>query len=673
MDLSVIIVNYNVKFFLEQCLHAVYRAMLKINGEVIVVDNNSADGSVGMVHERFPKVLLIHNATNRGFARANNQAIKQASGRFILLLNPDTVIQEDTLSKCLEYMEDHHDVGCLGVRMIDGKGRYLPESKRALPTPRVAFYKVFGLSSLFPRSKEFGKYHLGFLNRDEIHEIDVISGAFMFIRKIALEKAGMLDEEFFMYGEDIDLSYRIKLSGYMNIYFPLTTIIHYKGESTRRSSINYVIVFYRAMIVFARKHFSKKSYRFYSFFIHLAIYFRAGLSIFSRFLARIINPLLDAIIIYAGYYLFLPVWEKYHFGHAQSYPPEYLILVVPAYILTWLLSVYLSTGYERKVKMTELVKGVLTGSLIILIGYALLPETLRFSRALIVIGTCWAILATISVRYLLSNIWKDKFSIEFFKKNKRIIIIGALQESRRVNALIAQTQVNSELVGFVNPEDSSNQSDFLGHIGQIEEIVRINQVDELVFSAASISSRQIINTMLHFTDSGIEFRIAPPESLSVIGSNSSVTAGDLYTLHFNTLSRLLNRHKKRLFDIAVSLILLVTSPALVFFTANPAGLLRNIIQVLFGISSWVGYCRSTGGHLAGLPKIKRGILTPLDLHEGKAIEGKTVEQVNQSYAKDYRIFHDLQIIISGFRHLGRKPDILSINVPDSDPAMHDHV
>jgi hypothetical protein len=239
--------------------------------------------------------------------------------------------------------------------------------------------------------------------------------------------------------------------------------------------------------------------------------------------------------------------------------------------------------------------------------------------------------------------------------------------------LIGQTQVNSELAGFVNPENSSNQADYLGNIDQIEDIVRINQVDELVFCAASISSRQIINTMLQFTDSGIEFKIAPPESLSVIGSNSSTAAGDLYTLHFNTLSRLLNRRKKRLFDIAVSLILLAFSPVLAFFTSSPAGLFRNLIQVLFGFSSWVGYYQTTGELQTSLPKIKQGILTPYDLKKGVVLEGKTVEQVNLTYAKDYRIFHDLQIIISGFTYLGRKPDTPSNIVPGSDPATHDQV
>jgi O-antigen biosynthesis protein len=661
MDLSVIIVNYNVKYFLEQCLHAVYRAMQKMNGEVIVVDNNSADSSVQMIKERFPEVHVLTNTTNLGFAKANNQAIKQASGRYLLLLNPDTVVQEDTFSKCLEYMESHADVGCLGVKMIDGKGKYLPESKRALPTPLVAFYKIFGLSALFPRSRKFGRYHLGYLNRDEIHEVDVISGAFMLMRKTALEKTGLLDEDFFMYGEDIDLSYRFKLSGYRNIYFPLTAIIHYKGESTRKSSINYVVVFYRAMMIFARKHFSKKTYRFYSSFIHLAIYIRAGLSISGRFLMGVVNPLLDALFIYAGYSLFLPVWEKHHFGQPGIYPPAYLNVVVPVYIVIWLVSVFFSTGYEKKVKVTELVRGVLTGSLIILIVYALLPETLRYSRALILIGTCWVIFSTISVRYLLSKLYRENFFIEFFKKKKRIIILGESQESKRVYSLIGQTQVTPELVGFVTPDNSSTKTDYIGHIEQIEDIVRINQVDELIFCAADISSQQIIRTMLQFTDSGIEFKIAPPESLSVIGSNSHDTAGDLYVLHFNTLSRLLNRRKKRLFDIIISFTLFILSPVLLFFVKEPTGLFYNIMKVLPGFLSWVGYYQSTGGQHPGLPKIKPGILTPYDLHREKGLKGKTDEEVNQQYAKDYRIIHDLQIIIAGFRHLGRKPVVFSGN------------
>ncbi|MGD2036109.1 MAG: glycosyltransferase family 2 protein, partial [Bacteroidales bacterium] len=259
MDLSVIIVNYNVKYFLEQCLHSVFKAMEGMKGEVIVVDNNSVDGSCQMIREKFKKVQLIENKKNLGFSRANNQGLAISGGRYVLILNPDTIVQEDTFSKCVSFMDKHPDAGGLGVKMIDGRGNFLPESKRSLPTPLVSFFKIFGLSALFPKSRLFGRYHLGFLDNNEVNKVEILPGAFMMIRKAVLQKTGFLDESFFMYGEDIDLSYRILLAGYNNYYFPETTIIHYKGESTKKGSINYVVVFYRAMIIFAKKHFSVKN------------------------------------------------------------------------------------------------------------------------------------------------------------------------------------------------------------------------------------------------------------------------------------------------------------------------------------------------------------------------------------------------------------------------------
>jgi len=259
MKLSVIIVNYNVKYFLEQCLHSVRKSVKDVDAEVFVVDNNSVDGSVEMVREKFPEVLLIANKENTGFSKANNQAIERSKGEYTLLLNPDTLVEDDTFKKIVKFMDSHPDAGGLGVKMVDGKGNFLPESKRGLPTPSVAFYKIFGFSRLFPKSKIFGKYHLGYLDKDETNEVEILSGAFMLLRKSVLDKIGLLDETFFMYGEDIDLSYRIIQAGYKNYYYPEARIIHYKGESTKKSSVNYVMVFYRAMIIFAEKHFSQKN------------------------------------------------------------------------------------------------------------------------------------------------------------------------------------------------------------------------------------------------------------------------------------------------------------------------------------------------------------------------------------------------------------------------------
>jgi GT2 family glycosyltransferase len=213
VKLSIVIVNYNVKHFLGQCLISVERAIKNINAEVFVVDNASTDGSCEMVKESFGWVKLIASQTNLGFSTGNNLAIKQATGEYVLLLNPDTVVAEDTFEKCIAFMDTQPGAGALGVRMIDGKGNFLPESKRGLPTPSVAFYKTFGLSKIFSKSKTFNRYHLGFLPEFETNEVEILSGAFMFIRKKVLDEIGLLDETFFMYGEDIDLSYRIIKAG----------------------------------------------------------------------------------------------------------------------------------------------------------------------------------------------------------------------------------------------------------------------------------------------------------------------------------------------------------------------------------------------------------------------------------------------------------------------------
>lgn len=290
-DISIIIVNYNVKYYLHACLLSVKAAIANVKAEVIVIDNQSSDGSAEYISNLFPDVNFVSNQTNDGFAKANNQAIKMAKGRYVLLLNPDTIIGEQTLTNCLNFMDSHTDSGAIGVHMVDGTGHFLPESKRALPTPIVSFYKVFGLTSLFPSSKRFNQYHLGHLDKDSTHSVDILSGAFMMLRKETIDKIGLLDEEYFMYGEDIDLSYRVILGGYKNYYFSDARIIHFKGESTKKGSLNYVVIFYKAMEIFAQKYFTNNKISAYRLAINFAIYLRASLSLIKRIINFITAPL----------------------------------------------------------------------------------------------------------------------------------------------------------------------------------------------------------------------------------------------------------------------------------------------------------------------------------------------------------------------------------------------
>ena len=294
MKLSVVIVNYNVRYFLKQCLHSVIKASENIECEIFVVDNNSTDGSCSMVRTEFPGVILIMNKRNAGYSAANNQALKIAEGTYVLILNPDTLVEEGTLARCIKFMEDHPDAGAVGVKMIDGYGRLLPESKRALPTPGTAFYKIFGLSYIFPRSGLFNRYYLNHLDDTKTAKVDILSGAFMFMRMDAVKRTGLLDEIFFMYGEDIDYSYRLIKSGYSNYYFPGTRIIHYKGESTRKGDLNVVINFYKAMIIFVKKHFSNGNVKTPIFLIEMAVFIRAiisfGRQISGNVLSRLTVP-----------------------------------------------------------------------------------------------------------------------------------------------------------------------------------------------------------------------------------------------------------------------------------------------------------------------------------------------------------------------------------------------
>ena len=258
MKLTVVIVSYNVRDYIAQCLLSLTRALQGLEAEVYVVDNHSHDDTVAYLREQFPEITVIASNHNLGFARANNIAIRQTQGSYVLLLNPDTIVAESTISEAVAFMDDHPEAGGLGVRMLRDDGFDAKESRRGLPTPSVAFYKMSGLCSRFPKSRRFGHYYMGYLPWDEPAQIEVISGAFCLLRREALDKIGLLDEDFFMYGEDIDLSYRLLKGGYQNWYLP-AKILHYKGESTQKSSFRYVHVFYDAMLIFFRKHYAHAS------------------------------------------------------------------------------------------------------------------------------------------------------------------------------------------------------------------------------------------------------------------------------------------------------------------------------------------------------------------------------------------------------------------------------
>ncbi|MCK9163272.1 MAG: glycosyltransferase family 2 protein [Bacteroidales bacterium] len=654
MKLSIIIVNYNVAYFLEHCLYSVRNACKDIDAEVFVVDNNSVDDSNIMLKEKFPEVILIANKDNVGFSKANNQAIRIAKGEYVLLLNPDTVVEEDTFEKCIDFMDFHPDCGGLGVKMIDGRGRYLPESKRGFPSPWVSFCKMSGLTKLFPTSKRYAGYYMGHLPEDKTNVVDVLAGAYMLLKKECLDKVGILDEDYFMYGEDIDLSYRITQGGYKNYYFPEARIIHYKGESTKKASVNYVYTFYNAMAIFAQKHLTTKQTNLFSKFIKIAIWLRATFSFFTRIFNKLFLPALDFVFVYLSYFLLVGWWSNNIWDNANYYPPQYIHLVVPIYIFVWLFSIYLSGGYSKPVRVPKIISGVFFGMITILVFYSLLPDYLRYSRALVLLGAVLSLFIIIFIRFIYTYISTGSWSLKI-SQTKRYAIIGDDIEAVRVAQLLRTTDVQAEFIGLVEEEETANTNpNFIGNSSQIKEIIKIYKINELIFCAKTLSQQTIISMMAELQSSNVHFIIAPPETDFIIGSNTINTPTDLYVVSLNSISNQDSRREKRLLDIFLSLFVLALSPILFLFIKQPFGLWRNIFLVLFSQRTWVGYSNQDLKDNKILPKIKKGILCTKDSLSNKIVEPNTLHRLDLLYARNYSWQTDLNIFFKALRNIGRK-------------------
>lgn len=661
IQLTTIIVNYNVQYFLEQCLLSVRKAAEGLAVETYVVDNNSVDGSVAMVQEKFPEVKLIANQKNTGFAVANNQAMRVAKGKYILLLNPDTVVREDTFRKCLEFMDAHPDAGGLGVKMIDGSGKFLPESKRGFPSPFVAFCKTFGLSSIFPKSKTFNRYHLGFLDKDKNHEVDVLAGAYMLMRKEALDKVGLLDEAFFMYGEDIDLSYRITLGGYKNYYFADTTIIHYKGESTKKGSLNYVKTFYQAMIIFAKKHFTGRQAKLFVALLYGAIWLRAGMTLVSNFFRKSALPILDIILLFGGLIGLKYFWARYYYDDPGYYDPTFVWFNIPLYILVWLGSVFFTGGYDERYNLRRLIKGLVIGTVLLSAIYGYLPLELRPSRAIVLLGAAWAVCGMVGLRTFIHFIREGNLNIGL-SRPENLIIVGSPEESERVRNLLGKTEVRKNYIGTIfSPHSNVQDYQSIASIDKLDEVVRIFKVDEIIFCARDISSEKIMEWMGKI-GSSVDYKIVPEESISIIGSSSKNSAGQLYTIDIRyKIDSPMSSRNKRLFDIFMAFIFLLLSPLLFFVTKNISGFFKNIWRVLIGQKSFVGYAKRTKDERQKtkdssapiLPKIKRGILSPADIVGKIKLDEPTIQRLNFLYAKDYDIGKDFEIVWKGIKELGR--------------------
>lgn len=649
MKLSIIIVNYNVQYFLEQTLLSIQKAASKIEHEVWVVDNHSVDGSVQMLHQKFPNVKLIANQENVGFSRANNQAISLSAGEFVLLLNPDTVLAEDTLERCLQKMEQDLKIGAIGVKMIDGGGNYLPESKRGFPSPATAFFKTTGLYRLFPNSGYFNKYYHGDLDPSVNHEIEILCGAFMFIRRQALDKAGMLDEAFFMYGEDIDLSYRIMEAGYKNYYLADTTIIHYKGESTKKGTLNYVKTFYQAMIIFANKHFHGQSASFYIAFIRMAIFFRGFLALVSGFIRNFKLPIADGLLLAGSLWLAKSFWAEYKFHNPAYFPNHFYWINVPLYTVIWVISIYLSRGYEKLDGYAKLWRGLFAGTFVIAAIYGFLNLEYRTSRAVILLALATGIIFLSLLRLLLVSLKLKRIAFQL-PQYARILIAGNREESKRLINLIQTGSLQKIILGYVSPLQNDSDKNCLGMTSNLVEIARLNKINEIIFCSKDLETSEIMSWMKMLGPT-VHYKILPPEGSFVIGSQSKETLGELYTFNIAlNISQPSFTFQKRLTDILLAFVLLIMVPLLWVIYPKPRQLLNNLWNILAGKLSFVGYHPNSSSNL---PPQKKGILNPLDEFGMGTNDERLIERSNFLYAKDIDISRYLQIIWKGRKKLNR--------------------
>ncbi len=651
MKLSVIIVNYNVKYFLEVCLNSLFRALVGIPSEVIVVDNNSADDSCNFIRERYPSVILIENKDNKGFSKANNQGVAIARGEYILFLNPDTVMPEDFFTKTLVYLDAHPEAGALGPRLIDGKGRFAPDSKKSFPSLSVAIFKTIGINKLFPRSPYFNKYYSVHIAEHETAPVDVLSGCCMLVRRSAMDKAGgPFDEDYFMYCEDVDLSYRIEKAGYKNIYFPDADLIHYKGESTRKMTLSYVRIFNEALVTFVKKHYSAKQARLFVLFINIGIILRAVLGTMKRALKVLHMPLFDALI------LLLTLWGIKNFWvqevkNIMPIPPASVYATFPAYIGLWLLSLYLNGAYDQPYRALKVTRGMLIGTVAILAYYGLLPPEYRYSRAIIIFTGFGGTVVLLGLHEILYRMGILKF-IPYDKLPRNAVIVAGETAYRDTAAMLRQVNYAPELSGRVNPgRDTGNA---LAGLPEMKQLLYTTGVNEVIFCINGLTYKDMFQQM-QLCGAQYEYKIHLPGSQSFVGSNSSSTSGDLYTIDRSyNLSDFAQVRNKRMLDMATSLVLIGLLPILVFLVKKPMLFIANCFKVLFGIHTWVGY--ASGVPLQKLPQLRSGIIEPFNVLTGYEPSPVVKNQINITYAHTYTPVTDLNLILKNFRYLGGYKD-----------------
>ena len=627
-SLAIVIVNYKVRYFLKQCLSSVFESISGMDAKVYVVDNDSQDGSVQMIKSEFPSVKLIENQENLGFGKANNQVLEIIESDYLLYLNPDTIVTKVALLEALTFLNEHEDAGAVGVKLIDGSGNYHEESKRGFPSIFTAFSKMSGLNKLFPKSKLFNYYYMGHLNVDQFVEVDVLCGAFMLTRTSLMKTLKGFDEDFFMYGEDIDLCYRIKEEGYKIFYLPESSIIHFKGESSKKLSYRYIKSFYGAMLIYLRKRQESFSQKLLLPLFSIAVLSFAVLKSFFNLTQKWFTAIFDFALLFGSSVGFAYLWGRWYHNDPDYFSHHHVTYLICILSLIYVFGFYIFGKYDQEKSFRSIYRGFIASSIISFLVYAFMPESLRSSRIIVLVGAVIALLYLLiyqTYKYFSNN--KDR--------NRNYIIVGNQHSADKLHELMS-TVSEMTYKGFVSPKADDAA---IGVIEDLEQASSAYEVDEIIFSSSDLSFSSILDAMVKLGNK-TKYKLASEDNVSVLSSHSAKKQGQIYTVDLQlNIDDEVNKRIKRLSDIVFSLVLILLFPLLILFK-NYRTKFIGLFSSLVGNRSVFGFKHKN----ENLSSVKQGVFYIEDIY---SID---VANYELDYAKRYSFALDLEYIIQAIRN-----------------------
>lgn len=636
-DVSILIVNYNVKDFLLSCLRSIAETRGTVRYEIIVVDNASTDSSVLELSPMFPEVRWIALDQNIGFGRGNNTGLAQCTGRYVLFLNPDTIIGADTLQVMVEYLDSNPEVGLAGCKVLNSDGTFQVACRRGFPTPWASFCKLFGLQSLFHRSPLFAQYNQLFRSIDETYDIDALIGAFMIGPRDLLEEIGGFDPDFFMYGEDLDLCYRIQQKGRKIRYVHSTHITHFKGESTRRSSMNEVRVFYQAMEIFARKHFGTST--FYLLFLRFGIRLRGLLERVLRKRMELLTMMFDVI----GVNTALLVSTTVRFDHPFGFP-DYAYPIVPISLTAIVVISLMAVGeyIEHRPSIRRSWVGLLV-AFYITVGLSYFFKDFAFSRGVVLMTTGITALWFALVRSVLAL----HDTMRGRRAERRILLVGLTEATERIHlALQTADRRSARVVGVVSHGPYTGE-DFaglpvIGTTDYLDKLVREHGIGEVIVADSTIGQDTAMRLMIACSRWKARFHLAAGYDDIVTARVINDVAGVEPTINIPRILSIRNRVIKRTFDIVVALFVLsVAFPVLILSSAQRRGAGQKWLDVLRGVRSVVGLYPDGKLRSAG----KEGLTGLVHISGPSRLSTKAIVDLNDFYVERYSVPLDIEILL----------------------------